>query len=291
MVAPDASAGADAILIAASAAADPRDGRLGLLGPGLITGASDDDPSGIGTYAAAGAAFGYALLWLAPLTFPLMAAVQVTCARIGMVSDLGLAGVLRATYPRRLLYPAVALLAIANTINAGADVGAIAAALHLLAPMPAPLFVPPIALGLLVVQLWGSYRLIARIFKWLALALLAYVGAALLAHPNWAAVLRGTVVPTVQWNASFLTMVVGILGTTISPYLFFWQASEEVEEEVDAGRTTIVARRGATQTELRMAAWDIDVGMLWSNVVMYFIILATAATLHGAGQTRIGSAA
>jgi NRAMP (natural resistance-associated macrophage protein)-like metal ion transporter len=261
------------------------------LGPGLITGASDDDPSGIGTYAAAGAAFGYALLWLAPLTFPLMAAVQLICARIGMVSGMGLAGVLRASYPRWLLYAVVLLLAAANTINAGADIGAIAAALHLLTPVPALAFVPLVALGLLTMQIWGSYRLIARIFKWLALALLAYVGAALLAHPDWRTVWRGTVVPSVQWNAAFLAMLVGILGTTISPYLFFWQASEEVEEEIDAGRTTTVARRGATPTELRLAAWDVDLGMLWSNVVMYFIMLATAATLHGAGQTRIGSAA
>jgi NRAMP (natural resistance-associated macrophage protein)-like metal ion transporter len=262
------------------------------VGPGLITGASDDDPSGIGTYAMAGASLGYAPLWTALLTFPLMAAVQFICAKIGMVSGRGLAGVLRAHYPRWLLYPVVLTLLVANTINAGVDLGAIAAGINLLAPaLPIALLVVPVTLLILVVQIWGSYRLIARIFKWLTLALFAYIGAAFFARPELGDVLRGTFLPAVHFDAAFLSMLVAILGTTISPYLFFWQSNLEVEEEKDRGRKRLWKRRGATDNELHYAAWDVNLGMLFSNVVMYFIILASAATLHRDGITNIESAA
>jgi NRAMP (natural resistance-associated macrophage protein)-like metal ion transporter len=264
---------------------------LGILGPGLITGASDDDPSGIGTYALAGASLGFATLWTALLTFPMMAVVQFVCAKIGMVTGEGLARVLRRHYPRALLYPVVAALVIANTINAGTDIGAIAAAVNLLVPVPPVVAIAPIALSILALQVWGSYRLIARTFKWLSLALLAYIGAALYARPDAVEVLRGTFVPTIRFDAAFLANLVAILGTTISPYLFFWQASEEVEEEISMGRRTLRARRGATETELRYAGVDVTTGMFFSNVVMYFIMLATAATLFKAGQTDIQSAA
>jgi NRAMP (natural resistance-associated macrophage protein)-like metal ion transporter len=264
---------------------------LKVLGPGFITGASDDDPSGIGTYASVGAAFGPSVLWFAPASFPLMAAVQYMCAKVGMVCGTGLAGVLRRHYPRWTLYPAVGALVIANTINAGVDIGAIAAGLNLLVPIPTTAMIVPISLIILALQLWGSYRLIARTFKWLTLALFAYIGAAYFAHPDWGAVLRGTLLPTLRLDATFVMAVVAILGTTISPYLFFWQASEEVEEEISAGRVEEEERRGASDAELRIAAWDVDLGMFFSNVVMYFIILATAATLHAAGQTDIQSAA
>src|SRR5436189_2281230 len=206
-----------------------------LLGPGLVTGASDDDPSGITTYSIAGASLGYSTLWTALVTFPLMAAVQLICARIGLVSGRGLAGVLRKHYPRPLLYLAVLGLVIANTINAGADLGAIAAALNLLLPVCAVLMNVPITLIILAVQIWGSYRLISNTFKWLTLALLAYIGAALFAHPEARAVLRGTFIPTFRLDAKFLSTLVAILGTTISPYLFFWQADQEVEEELAMG--------------------------------------------------------
>lgn len=263
-----------------------------VLGPGLVTGASDDDPSGIGTYAVAGASLGYAALWTMLLTFPLMAAVQLTCARVGMVSGRGLAGVLRGHYPRGLLYPAVGLLAVANTLNAGADIGAIAAAFNLLAPaLPIPLLIALIGLAILALQVWGSYRLIAGVFKWLALALLAYVGAALLAQPDLGEVLRGTLVPQLRLDPTFSATLVAILGTTISPYLFFWQASQEVEEEVAMGRRWLWQRRGASAAELRHAAWDVNAGMFLSNAVAYFIILGSAATLNRAGQTEIQSAA
>lgn len=263
---------------------------LKLLGPGFITGASDDDPSGIGTYSVAGATLGFATLWMALFTFPLMATVQFICAKIGMVSGEGLATILRKHYPRWLLYPAVFALVVANTINAGADIGAIAAALNLLIPIPLLVFIIPITLLILALQIFGSYRLIAKVFKWLTLALFAYVLAALFSRPNWGAVLRGTFVPTFSFSPAFLTTVVAILGTTISPYLFFWQADEEVEEEISVGRKTLKARQGASKGELRGAFWDVLIGMFVSNLVMYFIILATASTLFAHGQTNIQTA-
>src|SRR6266511_5940914 len=167
-----------------------------MLGPGLITGASDDDPSGIGTYAMAGASLGYATLWTALVTFPLRAAVQFTCAKIGMVTGRGLAGVLRQPYSGKLFYPAVLGLVIVNTINAAADMGAIAAGVNLLLPMPIATLIGPIGLSILVLQIWGSYRLIANTFKWLTLSLFAYIGASLLAGPAWGEVLKGTFLPT-----------------------------------------------------------------------------------------------
>jgi NRAMP (natural resistance-associated macrophage protein)-like metal ion transporter len=263
---------------------------LKVLGPGFITGASDDDPSGIGTYSVAGASFGFATLWMALFTFPLMAGVQFICAKIGLVSGEGLASLLRKHYSRWLLYPAVFALVIANTINAGADIGAIAAAFNLLIPIPAYWFVVPIVALILGLQIFGSYRLIANIFKWLTLALFAYIGAALLSKPNWSEVLHATFVPSVQLNAAFLATVVAILGTTISPYLFFWQTDEEVEEQISMGRKRLWQRRGATNAEMRYAWWDVNIGMFFSNVVMYFIILATGATLFQSGQTNIQSA-
>jgi NRAMP (natural resistance-associated macrophage protein)-like metal ion transporter len=261
------------------------------LGPGLITGASDDDPSGIGTYATVGAAFGYALLWTAPITFLLMAAVQYICAKVGMVSGMGLAGVLRRHYGRGLLYPAVLALLLANTLNAGADVGAIAAGINLLVPaLPVPLLVIPVGLLILALQIWGSYRLIAQTFKWLTLSLLAYIGAAFFARPEWGLVVRDTLLPAVRNDPKFLATLVALLGTTISPYLFFWQASQEVEEKIAMGRKRLWQRRGASDAELRYAAWDVNLGMLFSNAVMFFIILATAATLHRDGRTDVQSA-
>ena len=262
-----------------------------ILGPGLITGASDDDPSGIGTYALAGASLGFSALWTALLTFPMMTVVQFVCAKIGMVTGVGLARVLRRHYSKALLYPVVVGLVIANTLNAGADIGAIAAAVNLLVPIPAAAMIVPIALIILALQVWGSYRLIAQTFRWLTLALFAYIGAAFYARPDPGEVLRGTFIPTLSVDTRFMTTLVAILGTTISPYLFFWQASQEVEEEISMGRRSLKARQGATDKELKYAGVDVSTGMFFSNVVMYFIILATAATLFKAGQTDIQSAA
>lgn len=263
---------------------------LKVLGPGLITGASDDDPSGIGTYAVAGASLGFATLWTALFTLPLMAAVQLMCARIGMVSGMGLASVLRRYYARNLLYLTVFGLVVANTINAGADIGAIAAAINLLVPIPIAALVLPIALIILAFQIWGSYQLIAKIFKWLTLALFAYVGSALFAKPNLIDVLKATFIPRLSFDPSFLATLVAIFGTTISPYLFFWQADQEVEEEISFGRKTLAQRRGASEAEIKYAKWDVRLGMLLSNTVMYFVILATAATLFTSGHRDIQSA-
>jgi NRAMP (natural resistance-associated macrophage protein)-like metal ion transporter len=262
------------------------------LGPGLVTGASDDDPSGIGTYAQAGAALGASSLWMALVTFPMMWCVQYICARIGMVTGDGLARVLREHYPKPLLYAAVAGLVAANTINAGVDIGAIAAAFTLLVPVRATLLIVPIALGILAMQLWCSYRFIAQTFKWLSLALFGYIFSAFFAHPHWREVVKGTLLPTLTFDRPFLIVLVGILGTTITPYLFFWQADSEVEEEISMGRRTLPERSGATSAELKDAEWDVATGMLLSNVVMYFIILATASTLFkgGGSATTIQSA-
>jgi NRAMP (natural resistance-associated macrophage protein)-like metal ion transporter len=260
------------------------------LGPGLITGAADDDPSGISTYSVAGAAFGYASLWTALLSFPLMAAVQLMCARLGMVSGRGLASVIRRRYSRRVLWGACALLVVANVINIGADLGGMAAVSEMVTGVKAVFWTPLYAGFIVSLLFWSSYRQIARIFKWLTLVLFAYVLTAFLAHPDWWAVLRATVVPHVEWSNGFLAVLVGILGTTISPYLFFWQAAQEVEEDRAAGRRTVRQRRGATDAELRRARTDVVTGMFLSNLVMYFIILTTAATLHAGGQTTIATA-
>jgi len=262
-----------------------------MLGPGLITGASDDDPSGIGTYAVAGASLGLTTLWTALFSLPLMVAVLLTCARVGMVSGMGLSAVLRRHYSRSLLYLAVSGLVIANTINAGADIGAIASAINLLIPVPIAVMIVPIALVNLALQIWGSYRLIAKTFKWLTIALFAYIGSALYAKPDAFQVLKATFIPRLSFDATFLSMLVALLGTTISPYLFFWQADQEVEEEIGFGRVTRAQRRGATDAEMKYARWDVYIGVFLSNVVMYFIILATAATLFKAGRTNILSAA
>jgi NRAMP (natural resistance-associated macrophage protein)-like metal ion transporter len=260
------------------------------LGPGLITGAADDDPSGISTYSVAGAAFGYAPLWTALFSFPLMAAVQLMCARLGMVSGRGLASVIRRHYSRRVLWAACTLLVVANVINIGADLGGMAEVSAMVTGVSALVWTPLYAVFIVSLLFWSSYRRIARIFKWLTLVLFAYVLAAFLARPDWGAVLRATLVPHVEWTNRYLAVFVGILGTTISPYLFFWQAAQEVEEDRAAGRRTVRQRRGATDEDLRRVRTDVLTGMFFSNLVMYFIILTTAATLHAHGETSIATA-
>jgi NRAMP (natural resistance-associated macrophage protein)-like metal ion transporter len=264
---------------------------LMFLGPGLITGASDDDPSGIGTYTTAGASLGLATLWTAILTLPMMAAIQFICAKIGMVSGMGLAGVLRKYYPRWLVVGSIVLLVVANTINAGTDIGAVAAAINLLVPsVPALLLVVPIAIVIVVVQILGSYRLIVQIFKWLTLTLFAYIAAAFLARPHWGEVLKATFLPAFRFDHRYLMTLVAIFGTTITPYLFFWQASQEVEEELRMGRATLAEREGATDRELRIAEIDVDAGMIFASMVFYFVVLASAVTLHASGKTDIQTA-
>ena len=259
------------------------------LGPGLITGCADDDPSGISTYSVAGAALGYSALWTALLSLPLMASVQLMCGRLGMVTGRGLAAVIRKRYPRWVLWCACALLITANVINIAADLGGMADAAEMVTGVNALIWTPAFTLLIICFLFWSSYRHIARIFKWTTLVLLAYVFSAFFAHVDWRTALIATIRPHGEWSRDSFSMLVGILGTTISPYLFFWQAAQEVEEERAEGRT-LAQRQGATDAELKRLRVDVIAGMSASNFVMYFIILTTAATLHEHGTTQIATA-
>jgi Mn2+/Fe2+ NRAMP family transporter len=267
-------------------------GFLQLLGPGLITGASDDDPSGIGTYSQVGSQFGYGFLWTALFTFPLMSAVQELCARIALQTGVGLGVSLRRKFPTWLVGLAILGLLVANTFNVGADLGAVAAGGQLLSrgALHALWLVIPVALLIIGMQLFVSYATIFKIFKWLTLALFAYVITAFFAHPQLLDVVKGTFIPHFEFSRDFLMALVAVLGTTISPYLFFWQASSEVDELTAAGATSEAGRHGLKKSELRAARLDILIGMAFSNAVMYFIILTSAAVLHAHGKTGIQTA-
>jgi NRAMP (natural resistance-associated macrophage protein)-like metal ion transporter len=260
------------------------------LGPGLITGAADDDPSGISTYSVAGAALGYSILWTALFTFPLMAAVQLMCARLGMVTGRGLGGIIRKRYPPWVLWSACLLLIVANVFNIGADLGGMADAMHMVTGISAYWWTPLFTILITVLVIWASYEWIVRVFKRLTLVLFAYVVTAFLAHPDWSGVLHSTFIPHVEWTGGYMAVLVGILGTTISPYLFFWQASQEVEQDRNRGKVTVAQRRGATDEEISIATTDVRTGMFYSNLVMYFILLTTAATLHAHGIKNIETA-
>ncbi|MBV8424059.1 MAG: Nramp family divalent metal transporter [Candidatus Eremiobacteraeota bacterium] len=261
-----------------------------VLGPGLITGAADDDPSGISTYSVAGATAGYSLLWLTLISTPMMAVIQGMCARISMVTGEGIAALMRKRLPRALTYCLAAIVVVANTFNIGADIGGMAAAAHLLLPIPTQAWTFAFGIGLIAAQIGWPYARIAQICKWLTLALFAYVVTAFVVHPPWATVMRHLVVPQLHFDASWLSTMVGVLGTTITPYLFFWQSSLMVEEEKEAGKTTVASRRGTNEVELRTAHADINAGMIYSNVVAFFIIVTTAATLGAHGKTNIATA-
>ena len=260
------------------------------LGPGVITGAADDDPSGIATYSIAGAQFGTRLLWTALLTWPLMAAVQMMCARIGMVSGRGLMASLRRKFPRRVLVAACFALFAANTINVGADLAGMADAAELLTGVNSHFWVVVFAIGIT----WGTiglrYVALAGALKWLVLVLFAYVVTAIYIGPDWGAVLHDSLIPSLPQVRSGWATLVAILGTTISPYLFFWQSSQEVEEEKAMGRRRVADRKGATLQEIRTRKIDVAIGTAFSNLVMFFIILSTALTLHRHGITNPESA-
>lgn len=264
---------------------------LRTLGLGLITGAADDDPSAIGTYASAGAAIGPAFLWTAPVTFPMMCAVVYLSAKLGQVSGKGLFHVIKDHYSRWILYPALIGVLIGNTIEAGADIGGMSAAIAVLVPVPLPFIIVPVTLAIFALQVWGSYTLIRNIFRWLALTLLAYVGAALLAKPDLMEVIKGTLIPTIRFDQQFLSLLVAVIGTTLSAYLYTWQSNQEVEEEIAMGRRRLRDRQGATHEELKATRKDVITGMFFSNIVMYFIILSTASTLFKTGSTEINTAA
>ena len=258
-----------------------------LLGPGLITGAADDDPSGVATYTIAGAQLGTSLLWTAFITWPLMGCVQFMCARIGMVTGLGLAGALRRKIPRWMLIVAALALFGANSINIGADLSGMADAAEMLVGINSHLFVIIFGVGIAFWAVRCRYYQIAMILKWLALCLFAYVITAFVVRPDWSAIARDTFVPTWPKDHDTWQNLVAILGTTISPYLFFWQSSQEVELEKSMGRRMLVQREGATKREIIDRKLDVGIGTFFSNLVMYFIILTAAVTLHKHGVTQI----
>jgi NRAMP (natural resistance-associated macrophage protein)-like metal ion transporter len=258
-----------------------------LLGPGLITGAADDDPSGIVTYSIAGAQLGTSMLWTAFLTFPLMAAVQMMCARVGMVTGMGLASALRQKMPKPMLVLIGLGLFAANTINVGADLSGMADVANLLSGVNAAFFVVVFGGLITICTVWFSYNAIASILKWLAISLFAYVITAFMVRPDWSKVLVATFLPSWPKSHAEWSTLVAILGTTISPYLFFWQASQEVEIEKARGQRSVASRVGADPEELQDRAIDVGVGAFFSNFIMYFIILTTALTLHVDGPRHL----
>jgi NRAMP (natural resistance-associated macrophage protein)-like metal ion transporter len=278
--------------IALSSEEPPARRFLQTLGPGLITGASDDDPSGIATYSQSGAQFGFSILWTLLFSYPLMAAIQEISARLGRVTGRGIAANMRRVYPRWLVFPVIGLLLGANTLNLAADISAMGAALQLLIGGPAAVYAALFAVGSLLLQVFIAYTRYASLLKWLSLSLFAYVGTVFTVHIPWGNVLRGTFLPQVSLNAEYLTVLVAVLGTTISPYLFFWQASAE-SEEVRGAPNERPLRRAPEQARAQLARIRIDTyfGMAVSNLIAFFIVLTTAATLHAAGKTDIPTAA
>lgn len=270
-----------------------REARKGVhgLGPGLITGVADDDPSGISTYTVAGASLGYQLLWTSLVTLPMNVAVQSTCARLGLVTGHGLARTIATRFGRPTLAPIVVLLLVANVVNLGADLGAIAAAIELVTDIPAVWLVAPIGVGLALVEVVVPYPRFAQVLKLLTLVIFAYVVAAFVSGPDWGAMAHSTLVPRLDADRETLATVVAILGTTISPYLFFWQASEEVEEEESHGIAAATAPPEQLRALVRAAHLDVMTGMFVANVGFYFVVTTAAATLFASGQTEVDTAA
>jgi NRAMP (natural resistance-associated macrophage protein)-like metal ion transporter len=267
-------------------------GVLQKLGPGLVTGASDDDPSGIATYSQVGARFGYALLWTIVLTYPLMAAIQEISARIGRVTGVGIAANLRKSYPSSLLYSVLFVVSVANIFNLGADIGAMGAAMQLVLPKTAGVFSVIFGVGSLAGVMMIPYSTYAKYLKWLTLSLFAYVGVVFFAHVSWTAVLHATLFPHLDLTKEYLTALIAVLGTTISPYLFFWQASQEVEEvRNNVKEKPLKHAPSQAQEQLRRIHLDTYLGMAFSNIVAFFIILTAAATLHAHGITEITTSA
>jgi NRAMP (natural resistance-associated macrophage protein)-like metal ion transporter len=259
-------------------------GYFSRLGPGLVTGASDDDPSGIGTYSQAGAAFGFGLLWTAWITLPLAAAVQEVAGRLGLVSGHGLAALIKMRFPRWVLFGAVALVAVANGFNIGADLGSMAASVRLLVPVPQALLLVAMA-GLMVgLEIFIPYERYAKVLRWLTLSLVSYIAVLFVIDVNWASVLRQTLIPRISWNRSEIAMLIAILGTTISPYLFFWQASEEVEEK------QLEKKHAVDREHLSLMRADVLAGMASAVLVMFAIMVASAATLGKHGVTTVQTA-
>jgi len=262
------------------------------MGPGFITGASDDDPSGIATYSQTGALFGYSQLWTAIFSFPFMSVIQEMCGRIGMVTGSGLSGVIRKNYTKSVLYFAVTLLLLANTVNIGADLGAMASAGQLLLGLPFIVWLLSITALTLVLEIFVSYKVYARFLKYLTFSLFAYIIVAFIVKQDWLKIAVSTFVPTISPSKEYFLNIVAILGTTISPYLFFWQADEEVEEEVELHKIRVMGKGVPKITRIDIKEMRIDtvVGMFFSQVVMFFIIVTTASTLFSHGITNINTA-
>lgn len=269
-----------------------REHPLARVGPGLITGVADDDPSGIATYSQAGAQFGFGMLWTMPLAFPLMAAMQLMCAKLGRVTGKGLAANIKDAFPPAVLYGVVALLLVANTLNIAADIAAMGEAAQLVSGIDRHLGTVFFALATLVLQIFVPYHRYVSFLKWLTVSLLAYAAVLFVVHVPWREVALRTVWPHLEFNANAAAMVVAVFGTTISPYLFFWQASEEVEDmHGHAGGAPLVDDAREAPAELQRIGWDTWSGMLYSDLTAWFIMLATAVTLHAAGVTDIATAA
>jgi NRAMP (natural resistance-associated macrophage protein)-like metal ion transporter len=265
---------------------------LSRVGPGLITGVADDDPSGIATYSQAGAQFGLNMLWTMPLAFPLMAAVQSMCANLGRVTGKGLAANIKTSFPPLVLQTVVLLLLVANTLNIAADVAAMGEVAELVSGINRHLMTALFVFGTLLLQLFVPYHRYVFFLKWLTVSLLAYAAVLFTVHVPWGEVMSRTLWPKFTPNANAAAVVVGVLGTTISPYLFFWQASEEVEDmQARRDSAPLIRDASAAPAELRRIRWDTWSGMLYSDITAYFIILATAVTLHVAGITDINTAA
>jgi Mn2+/Fe2+ NRAMP family transporter len=262
---------------------------LGAIGPGVTTGAADDDPSGIATYSVVGAQSGTAFLWSALFIWPLMGCVQMMCARVGMVTGMGLAGAMRQKFPTWVVGLIAAALLVANVINIAADLAGMADAAHMLGAGPATLYVWLFGLGICGLTIRLRYHQIADTLKWLALALFAYAITAFLVHPKWASVVHDALIPSLPHGSEGWGLLVAILGTSISPYLFFWQAGQEVEEDKAKGRHQLISRLGASRRQLADRRIDVAAGTFFSNVAMFFIILTTAVTLHQHGITKIGT--
>jgi len=261
------------------------------LGPGLITGAADDDPSGIATYSQTGAQFGYGQLWTALFTLPLLTAIQEACARIGLVTGKGIVAVVKEHYNTYVVVAVVLLVLVANTINIGADIGAMAAAAQLIIPVNFVVLMLVFTTVILLLEIFTSYAVYARILKWLVLSLLAYPITALIVHEPWMELLRATFVPHIEFSFAFLFIITGVIGTTISPYMFFWEASEEVEEEQLRGIIGEDGKPRIIKNDLQMMRVDNFTGMLASNVITWCIIVTTGTVLHNHGVTNIATSA
>lgn len=262
------------------------------IGPGVITGAADDDPAGIATYSQAGAQYGTSLLWMAVWVYPLVATVQEMCARIAMVTGRGLASNIKRNFSKKILYVCTILLFFANTLNIGADLGAMAKAVQLLAPKLSFIFLVVFTgLAGLFLEIIVPYRIYTKYLKWLVIAVFAYIATGLIIHMDWSLLLHDGLIPQITFTKTQILLITGILGTTISPYLFFWQTSEEIEEEIRDGKKTVASRKGTNHNEIKEMRLDIWIGMFLSNIVMFFIIAVCSNTLFLHGITNIGTAA